>query len=300
MSNEFMNYNMNSQGNTSQSNYPIQEVIQDHIEFNKETSQNWDLYTGHRNKVMQSILAYSPKQATTICILGAGNCNDIDLHLLVKRFQEVHLIDIDTKAILDGICRQNIKDSTQIIIHSEEFSGIYNKLAEWKQFNPSEKAIGNLLNELNVDNEPAISHYQKFDVVVSVCVQSQITHSINSTLLSSSGKYQLSLAARNSHLNLLLNLTDHGLVLFINDLVDLKTEFDVSDASDFDLDEVMMSFIKTQNFFTGNNPFAIREMFEQHKIIAPKVKSVDFISSWLWQLTSKKVYMVYGFAIIKI
>jgi hypothetical protein len=35
--------------------------------------------------------------------LGAGNGNDIDLARLLDRFEQVHLVDLDSEAVIHGV-----------------------------------------------------------------------------------------------------------------------------------------------------------------------------------------------------
>jgi hypothetical protein len=37
---------------------------------------------------------------------GAGNCSDIDLARLLDRFEQVHLVDLDSEAVIHGVAAQ--------------------------------------------------------------------------------------------------------------------------------------------------------------------------------------------------
>ncbi len=40
-----------------------------------------------------------------LCLLGAGNANDVDLNALAARFGEIHLVDIDPDAVARAVAR---------------------------------------------------------------------------------------------------------------------------------------------------------------------------------------------------
>src|SRR6187399_585339 len=56
-----------------------------------------ELYAPHRERVMALI----PEQPAggTLCVLGAGRCDDLDLPRLARRFTRIHLVDLDGKAM---------------------------------------------------------------------------------------------------------------------------------------------------------------------------------------------------------
>src|SRR4051794_34316785 len=62
----------------------------------------WDRYAHHRAQVTAAILALAPPADAPggrLCLLGAGNGNDLGLEELCPRFAELHLVDIDPGAL---------------------------------------------------------------------------------------------------------------------------------------------------------------------------------------------------------
>jgi hypothetical protein len=94
----------------------MSSLLQTQIEWNEKSCDKWDLYHSHREQVMALIEGKSKSQNDRLCILGAGNCNDIDLNVLVDRYREIHLIDIDDKAVCEGVSRQELNDCKRIFI----------------------------------------------------------------------------------------------------------------------------------------------------------------------------------------
>ena len=54
------------------------------VALNAETRDHWNAFTGHRAKVT-GLLATEPSSGMSrLCVLGAGNCNDLDLAALLR------------------------------------------------------------------------------------------------------------------------------------------------------------------------------------------------------------------------
>lgn len=87
---------------------------------NKSTAANWSFYTYHRSKVTDLILQCAPEsgsETSSLCVLGAGNCNDLDLPRLASDFDLLHLVDIDSDALRSGVARQ-AQGPAHVLMHA--------------------------------------------------------------------------------------------------------------------------------------------------------------------------------------
>lgn len=93
-------------------------------ESNRQTALAWDLYAPHRARVTSLLelqhrrvfhpAGVSPLQHVRdhplphgrLCLLGAGNTNDVDLRRLLRRFEVIELVDIDGEALARGTTGQ--------------------------------------------------------------------------------------------------------------------------------------------------------------------------------------------------
>ena len=91
-------------------------------ESNVGTEGMWDLYAHHRSHVTallleqhQRVLVVQPDEDRgsaiwaprgKLCLLGAGNSNDIDLRKLLRHFETIELVDVDGAALARGTARQ--------------------------------------------------------------------------------------------------------------------------------------------------------------------------------------------------
>ena len=67
---------------------------------NRSALSQLDAFTGHREHLTALVRAsVSPSERKRLCVLGAGNCHDLDLGELAELYAEIHLVDIDEAAI---------------------------------------------------------------------------------------------------------------------------------------------------------------------------------------------------------
>src|SRR5690242_13875342 len=77
------------------------------IRFNAASREEWESYRGHRRVITELLTSAPCGRGGRLGILGAGNCNDLDLGSLLAFYQEVHLFDLDAEALAHGVGRQN-------------------------------------------------------------------------------------------------------------------------------------------------------------------------------------------------
>jgi hypothetical protein len=58
--------------------------------LNKSSAAAWEPFTSHREKV--TALLTGSAAGGRLCVLGAGNCNDLDLARLLLAYAEITLV----------------------------------------------------------------------------------------------------------------------------------------------------------------------------------------------------------------
>src|SRR5678815_3889570 len=94
-------------------------VAERQARFNRSTQTHWQHFAQHRTRVQELIL--TGRELTPggkFVALGAGNCNDLELPRLLDAFDEVHLVDIDGKALSAAADRQGVSGSTGLKLHA--------------------------------------------------------------------------------------------------------------------------------------------------------------------------------------
>ena len=78
-------------------------AVAEQIASNQSALGHEASFAEHRARLTREIAERAPASGRgRLCLLGAGNANDVDLELLAKRFAEVHLVDLDRDAVGRG------------------------------------------------------------------------------------------------------------------------------------------------------------------------------------------------------
>ncbi len=101
--------------------------------FNLSTRSHWEHFAAHRAHIEELLLPDCSHPAGRLCVLGAGNCNDLDLPRLSERFDEIHLVDLDANALDQAIQRQGVEGSFKLRVHAPvDLTGIADALSRWR------------------------------------------------------------------------------------------------------------------------------------------------------------------------
>ena len=101
-------------------------------EFNADSRGQWGTFESHRRRVSTLLGAGTTGGGTRLCVLGAGNCNDLDLPALLTSHREVHLVDLDPAAMEAGAIRQEVADHPGLRRHGGiDLTGMLESIASW-------------------------------------------------------------------------------------------------------------------------------------------------------------------------
>lgn len=261
---------------------PFEELQQSR---NRESIDAWQLYAPHRERVTSLILrSLGSESSGRVCLLGAGNCNDIDLHRLVDRGCEVHLIDIDTDAMRRGIERQGLTGDDRIRMSANvDVTGLFNQL----QPNATEESAltTEVMTELAAtaqEHSPGLN-CGSFDVVASVCLLSQLIDAVTRSFPDPNVALPLVQAVRRRHLRLLLELCrTRGQAILFSEVVSSDTCPELAATADEHLPGLLAQLLAAQNFFTGLHPGVIHQELQTEPSISPLVSDVRSVPPWKW------------------
>src|SRR5688500_13382324 len=138
----------------------------------------WDLYAGHRARFTDLLM--SSATGGRLCLLGAGNCNDVDLDKLALQYSAIHLVDIDRAALLAAVSRH--KPDVQALLHVHaplDLSGFEHRLKRWKRLAPTAHEIASASSSAitSLGGLPG-----PFDLVASACVLTPLSFSARDAL----------------------------------------------------------------------------------------------------------------------
>jgi hypothetical protein len=250
---------------------------------------DWQLYAAHRARFTEAVLGSTQKAGGRLCVLGAGACNDLDLAALADVFSEIHLVDLDGKALARAVARQEAPVRARLHRHGEiDLAGLSSRrLARWRRAPPDadeiEQAIAATLDGL-IARLPG-----PFEVVVSACVLTQMAFALREAL----GEGHPALepvrhALIRAHLSTLVSLTgEGGAALFATDLV--SSNFYPLDEvpPDADLEDVLRKVVASGASYYAANP-------ELASAILSEAGAPERLPPWLWTGPLGRTYLVYA------
>src|SRR5260370_39162212 len=197
----------------------------------------WDRYSSHRGKILELVRNASAGRGGRLCVLGAGNCNDLDLSSLAQQFSKIHLLDLDREALEGGVARQSFSQAGRVVLDA---------LCD--------------LKEASIDE---LGGY--YDVVLSSGLLTQMFQTIEDRRLDENTELEVVLALRTHHLRLLFDLVAPGGAFVLStDVVSTATAPELRNCPEALLSGRLAKLIEARNFVTGAHPSAIwKELTEQ-------------------------------------
>jgi hypothetical protein len=248
-------------------------------ESNRQARDAWDRWAAHRDRVM-GVIEQLRSPGGSLCILGPGTLNDVDVSRLSRWFAAVHLVDLDVAAVRRAMDRRRAGGG--IHLHPRtDLSGILDRLEEGD-------ARG-ALDRLPADR-PAVAG-RPFDVTVSTGLLTQMLQSVVDAGLAEADAVRVALALRDKHLRDLVLLTrPGGAFALISDVVASTTAPRLADVPDPELEPLMAELVAAGNFFTATNPYRIVALLEADE----HVDAVRLLDPWRWPVTRDRVHLVYA------
>ena len=268
-------------------------IVEEHRRRNQTTRDRWETMTPHRERVMRLIGEARRGAGGSLCVLGAGNANDIDLVSLAGEFERIALVDLDEQSLERAVERVPEADRGRIeLLGAIDLTGILPSLTKWQSGHaPTAAEVSAAIETARSVPPPTVG---TFDVVASTCVLTQLIDSIYMGLAADQPQRQeLVLAVRNRHLEILVELaTPGGAEVLITDFVATETAPELAHLNDAQVPAAAEEWINQRNFFTGANPYAIRDYLLGP--LAEKVSSDDVQVSPArrWDIGAKQLAVI--------
>jgi hypothetical protein len=147
-----------------------QGLLDFHRRNNRQSLMCWDQFAEHRATVTRLAIRGGGER---LCVLGAGNANDLDIVELCARFREIHLVDIDEQALRRARDKQLPDCAARLVLHAPvDVSGALDRLVTYVGERPTPAHIADLPDACAKRMTSTVPG--DFDTVVSGCVLSQI------------------------------------------------------------------------------------------------------------------------------
>jgi hypothetical protein len=265
-------------------------IVEEHRRRNETTRERWNTMASHRARVMKLLADARGGTGSSLCILGAGNGNDIDLSLLAREFERVALVDLDDGALARAVERLDKDDRQRIELHGGiDLTDILSTLESWQTGqSPIDAELSEAIDAARGARTPGVG---AFDVVASSCVLTQLIDSVYMGLASDHARCQeLVMAVRNRHLEMIVELLNPGRVgVLVTDVVATETAPELATLANAQVPAAAVRWINERNFFTGANPYAIRDYYQGRRTAGQSVENVQVSAAWRWDIGAKQL-----------
>ena len=275
---------------------PTSKAVRSQAKANRSTRDHWAYFASHRAQIQRLVVPeLGSRGERSLCVLGAGNCNDVDLKALAEAFAEVHLVDLDASALNAALHRQGVDSSGQVRIHGGvDLTGIAPRFSHWEKAPPSLFEVDEAAADALRLPPPAIGG--PFDVVLSPCLLSQLVGYASDVLGDSHPRRRdLLLALRTRHLRMLVDLLKPGgLGVLACDVASSDGVPALGAARKPDLSDLLNRLTYTGRHFDGLAPQAVEAALRSDPLVAPLIANVQLVRPWLWHLGPKRTFLVYA------
>jgi hypothetical protein len=246
---------------------------------NAQARDAWDRWAPHRAEVMR-ILRELPLADARIALLGAGHLHDVEFDELLRECAQVHVVDLDADTVGAAINRVPGAADMCTVHAPVDLTGALDEIAQAGLINGAVRAACERLATARCELPGA-----PFDIVVSLCVLTQLMQSVTDAGVQGAEIPPLSLAIRDKHLRDLLGLTaPGGAFVLVTDFVSTASAPGLTALQSADLEAELARLVAAGNFFTGTNPYRILALLQESEHFAADVESTRFAGPWLWAL----------------
>lgn len=258
------------------------DLVEVHRRYNKNSAGLWSEFADHRGHVTQLALAGTGER---LAVLGAGNCNDLDLPALAARFAEIHLFDLDEQALSRARERQPAEVAARLTLHAPvDLCGV---LPELKAFGGKPPARAQIAAMRTASTEAVVNVVKgPFDVVLSACLLSQIMHTCRVAL--GVGHPQLEIIADAlavAHLRAMVRLLPvGGTGLLVTDTSSSEL-YPLAERWDAQPPVALLEQLQNERkLLGGTDPSLLLRTLDRDEVVAPLVGPPSLIEPWLWKL----------------
>lgn len=269
-------------------------LVDYHRRNNRATGARWEGFAAHRVR-MTALALQAPGE--TLAVLGAGNCNDLDLPALAARFREIHLIDLDAEAVRRARERQPPEVARALVLHAPvDLSGAFDRLAAFKHKPATAAELAALPGAGAQRIQAAVP--RRFDVVLSACLLSQLMHSCYVALGIKHAQLQpIAASLAVAHLRSLVALLEPGGTgLLATDTISSETYALAELWNDRPPTALLEEIDRGDRTLTGTAPSFLRKILRDDAQIGPLVTPARLVEPWLWTFTEEITLMVYALA----
>jgi hypothetical protein len=274
-------------------------LIDEQRKANQSTRSLFDSYREHREQTTRLAQESArPGVSATLCVLGAGNCLDLNLAALAEQFSAIHLVDVDRHALDEALRRQAPQVRERLVLHSPvDLSGFLSVLERWRRLDTTESE---LLAHHHRTAEALAEQIGVHDVVLSASCITQMQLSVLQAL---GDRHQLFDAVRHvlaaTHLHTLHALTKPGgRALLITDVLS-STRYPALGrlAPDTDMLKILSQLMTAEQMIYIARPGLFHLLHREDPLLLHGSTLSPPLAAWLWQNGDSERFLVYAMAL---
>ena len=263
------------------------------VVINATSQDQWEAFAEHRRCLTSALAREATAGRSRLCVLGAGNANDLDLTALLSAHREVHLVDLDSEALARGAERQGVAKHPRLRLHGgvdvTATLGILSYATPMSDLGPAD--FDAMLAW--PASRTAMVLPGGFDRVASTCLLSQILETAAHAL--GRGHRQLAeaeAALRAGHLRLMARLAaPGGEAILVTEVVSSHMLAELPALTAEGLAGLLTGLGRKGNHFRGVHPRQLLAAVRADPSIGPLVADAAPLRPWRWRLHDR-TYLV--------
>lgn len=262
---------------------------------NRSTATFAALFAEHRRRLTERIASRTPEGSEQrLCLLGAGNCHDVDLERLTRHFARIHLVDLDAAALKLAVVRQPAHVQERLVRHAPlDVGGTLDKLDRWKRLEVTPEEL--LRHPSATADGVARRVGGPFDVVASTCMLTQLQLAVLTALGDAHPLFRaVTQTLTLTHLKTLGRLTTPGgRALLATELVSSETSSLDASASPAQLAERFDQCLAEHDVIAVSHPALLTGTLRDDPELSRDLVVSDERGIWLWQQGPERLFLVY-------
>jgi hypothetical protein len=269
---------------------------------NRNADRQAGRFRSHREQLTRLAVAAAPAPTRTgrLCVLGAGNANDLDLERLVATYREVHLVDLDGEALGRARDRQSATVRASLVTHAGvDLSQLLDQLEPLRALRVNVERIA--AHPLAASQAVARRLGAPFETVLSACVLSQMHLALRSSLSDAHPLFEaLTYTLNVTHLQTLHALSaPGGRSLLASDAADQDLAPVDGIAPDVALD-LLRHLAASGDLYTAVNPVALGTILADSPDLSRSLRVEPIRDAWSWEIAEGRCLLVYVLELLRL
>ena len=257
------------------------------------------VFEQHRRQLTALTLAAAETRVQpTLCVLGAGNCFDLDLNALAERFSAIHLVDIDESALDRAFQRQEAATRARLVRHAAlDLTGFLDRIDRWSRFEVTPAELMGHPARAAIQIREQLSG--PFDVVLSACTLSQMQLSVLDVLTDQHRLFEAVRFTLNlTHLRTLAELTrPAGSALFATDASSSELQSLAAVPADADCSALLRELVTQGKVFDFADPRRLASQLRDDPVLCQAFGEFQVRNAWIWNNGPDTQFLVYASAL---